>query len=153
MRPLKLRRHGNIFYAMATKNEICCNHKYMFQRVSALNFFGLQLFSSIFCCWNKKKSNQFDFFFVSATKILCYKWENMRKSTCPRTLSRFSEIFFLLSNQIHRKFKANQNMLSKTFYNKMVDSENVQPKQKLSDEDKQLLSAFIKRIKQSGLQK
>ena len=77
----------------------------------------------------------------------------MRKSTCPRTLSRFSEIFFLLSNQIHRKFKANQNMLSKTFYNKMVDRENVQPKQKLSDEDKQLLSAFIKRIKQSGLQK
>ena len=71
----------------------------------------------------------------------------MRKSTCPRTLSRFAEIFFLLSNQIHRKFKANQNMLSKTFYNKMVDSENVQPKQKLSDEEKTTLINFYKENK------
>ena len=61
---------------------------------------------------------------------------------CPRSLSRFSETFFLLSNQIHRKFKTNQNILSKTFYNKMADSENLQLKQKLSNEKKTTLINF-----------
>ena len=52
--------------------------------------------------------------------------------------------FILLSNQIHRKFKTNQNILSKTFYNKIADSENVQPEQKLSDEEKATLIDFYK---------
>ena len=71
----------------------------------------------------------------------------MRKPTSPRTLSRFSEIFFLLSDQIHGKFKTNQSILSKTFYNKMTDSENVKPKQKLSDEEKTTLINFYKQNK------
>ena len=71
----------------------------------------------------------------------------MRQPTCPHTLSRFSETFFLLSNQIHRKFKTNQNILSKTFYNKMADSENVQPKQKQSDEEKTTLINSYKQNK------
>ena len=64
----------------------------------------------------------------------------MRKPTCPRTLSRLLKHFFL-SNQVHGKFKTNQNILSKTFCDKMADSENVQPKQKLSD--KKNLSTLI----------
>ena len=64
----------------------------------------------------------------------------MRKPTCPRTLSRLLKHFFL-SNQVHGKFKTNQNILSKTFCDKMADSENVQPKQKLPD--KKNLSTLI----------
>ena len=47
----------------------------------------------------------------------------------------------------------NQNILNKIFYNKMADSESVQPKQKLSDEEKQLLLILINIIKPSRLQK
>ena len=68
----------------------------------------------------------------------------MRKPKCPRTLSRFSETFFLLSNQIHREFKTNQNILSNIFCNKIADSENVQPKQRLFDEEKTTLINFSK---------
>ena len=62
-------------------------------------------------------------------------------------MSRFSEICFLLFNQIHRKFKTNQNILSKTFYKNMADGESVQPKQKLSDEEKTTLINFYKQNK------
>ena len=68
----------------------------------------------------------------------------MRKPMCPRTLSRFSETFFLLSNQIHRKLKTNQNILFKPFYNKM---RIVKTKQKLSDEEKATLVNFYKQNK------
>ena len=60
------------------------------------------------------------------------------KTRLSRSLSRFSKTFFLLSNQIYQKFKSNQNM--RTFYNEIVDSENVQLKQKLPDEENQILS-------------
>ena len=63
---------------------------------------------------------------------------------CPRTLSRFSETFFLLSNQIHQKLKTNQNILFKPFYNKM---RIVKTKQKLSDEEKATLVNFYKQNK------
>ena len=62
-------------------------------------------------------------------------------------MSRFFETCYLLSNQIHRKFKTNQNILSKRFYNKMADSENMQLKQKLSDEEKPILVMFHKQNK------
>ena len=62
----------------------------------------------------------------------------MKKLACPLSLSRFSKTFFLLSSQIHQKFKSNQNM--RTFYDKMVDNENVQLKQKLPDGENQILS-------------
>ena len=75
---------------------------------------------------------------------MCRKWENMRKPMCPRTLSRFSETFFLLSNQIHQKLKTNQNILFKPFYNKM---RIVKTKQKLSDEEKATLVNFYKQNK------
>ena len=68
----------------------------------------------------------------------------MRKPMCPRTLSRFSETFFLLSNQIHQKLKTNQNILFKPFYNKM---RIVKTKQKLSDEEKATLVNFYKQNK------
>ena len=64
----------------------------------------------------------------------------MKKPACPSFLSRFAETFLLLSSQIHWKLKINQNIL--TFYNKMVGSENVQLKQKLPDEENQLLSTY-----------
>ena len=47
----------------------------------------------------------------------------------------------------------NQNILTKIFYNKMADSESMQPNQKLSDEEKQLLLILINIIKPSRLQK
>ena len=68
----------------------------------------------------------------------------MRKPMCSRTLSRFSETFFLLSNQIHQKLKTNQNILFKPFYNKM---RIVKTKQKLSDEEKATLVNFYKQNK------
>ena len=121
----KLKGHGNNFNVMATKKR---NMLLLPINVSVRPHF-------------------------SATKILCCKWENMRKPTSPGTLSRFCETFFLLSNQIHWKFKMNQNILTKIFYNKMADSESMQPNQKLSDEEKQLLLILINIIKPSRLQK
>ena len=50
----------------------------------------------------QKKSNWFEIFVVSAKKILCCKWENVRKPTCPRNLSRFSETY--LSNFSNQHF-------------------------------------------------
>ena len=141
---MRWRKKRNMFQSPI--NVSACSH------VKSISF--ATFFLKCFVAETKKNSNQFGFFlFVSAAEILCCKWENMRKPTCPGTLSRFSKTFLLLSNQIHRKFKTNQNILSKTSHNKMADSENVQPKEKLSDEEKQLLSFLINKIKHSDLQK
>ena len=89
----------------------------------------------------KTKSNQFDLFFLfqqQKSYVVSEKtWKNLRVHALWVDFLKC----FLLSNQIHRKFKTNQNIL--TFYNKMVDSANVQPKQKLPDEENQLLSTYI----------
>ena len=68
---------------------------------------------------------------------------SMRNLTCLRTLGRIFETLFLLSNEIH--YMKVQNKPNIHF--KMADSQNMQSKQKLSDDEKTTLINFYKENK------